>query len=275
MLELEGVAGLFRGAAVLYWVSALVALVLAISLPKKPWHRIAAAAAVLALFGYLPVSQFIAAEQRKAFAREAWAYFRKKCETEAGQRIYRTSTGVKSVLIVNPLPAATETDLLDQYWFGDPYSNASAGPDRGLLVAGRLVGPGLNAKGKRGRGFSFVEVRASGASGYLKVTRSDEPPYFRHVEPVEKPVSRFGLSWEDISTPEDRKYWVAASWLRVIDLSTNAIVAERIGFLIEPGFGSRAGQRSPWSHARLGADTSCPDAHDHADRWFVLAVLRP
>jgi hypothetical protein len=93
----------------------------------------------------------------------------------------------------------------------------------------------------------------------------------------DKPESRFGISWEDISTPEDRKYWVAGSRLSVIDLTDKSVVAERVGYLIEAGFGSTAGQRRPWLAARgIGPNgRSCPEAHDYSDRWFLLKVLKP
>jgi hypothetical protein len=53
------------------------------------------------------------------------------------------------------------------------------------------------------------------------------------VEDIARPVSKFGVSWEDISTPGDRRFWVAGSRLRVIDLTDNSVLAERIGFFIE------------------------------------------
>jgi hypothetical protein len=95
-------------------------------------------------------------------------------------------------------------------------------------------------------------------------------------ERIEQPVSRFGIAWEDISKPEDRKYWVAGSRLRVIDLGDNSIVAERIGFLIEAGFGSTASGRRPWLNARgVGPNGhSCPAAHDATDQWFITSVFK-
>ena len=72
-----------------------------------------------------------------AYVKEAWAYFKNKCDTEAGEKIYKTFTGVKSVLVVKPLPPATEKDLYDQFWYGDPYS-ASATSARGESAARRL-----------------------------------------------------------------------------------------------------------------------------------------
>src|SRR5262249_4342070 len=91
---------------------------------------------------------------------------------------------------------------------------------------------------------------------------------------IDQPTSRFGVDWEDISTAEDRKYWIAGSHLRVVDLTDNTVVAERIGYFIESGFGSRMNGRRPWLTSR-GPNTTCPSAHDWSDRWFVLTALRP
>jgi hypothetical protein len=92
---------------------------------------------------------------------------------------------------------------------------------------------------------------------------------------IEKPTSKFGIEWNDISTPEDRKYWVAGSRLRIIDLTDNTIVAERIGYFIEAGFGSRAGGRRPWLTSR-GPHTTCPPliGGDYSDNWFLAHVFK-
>jgi hypothetical protein len=277
MLELTGVGSLLRGASILYWLVASVALFLAIKLPKMKWKKAVGVMAVIALFGYLPITQYIEAKQREAFAREAWAYFKKKCETEAGEKIYKTFTGVKSVLVVKPLPPATQNDLFDQFWYGDPYSNATPAADRGVYVAGNLIATSKSPDGKIQTGFESVEVKrgAEGDPKYQRITYSTDRRT-RVISDIEKPTSNFGISWEDISTPEDRKYWVAGSRLRVIDLSNDSVVAERIGFFIEAGFGSRVGQRNPWLTAR-GPKTTCPPlvSRDFQDQWFVLKVLKP
>lgn len=66
---------------------------------------------------------------------------------------------------------------------------------------------------------------------------------------------RYGVTYDDISTREEREYWIAGSSLKVIDMQTNEIIAERIGYMVDWAQGSRAGQRSPWLFA---ADNACP-----------------
>lgn len=277
MLELTGFGSVLRGIGILYWVLAIGAVGLAIW-KGKTWQRktLWAGIAVMA-FGFLPGKLVIEQARRDAFSREAWAHFKRLCDEKSGEKIYKTYTGVKSVLVVKPLPPATDKDHFDQFWYGDPYS-ASATSMRVDNAAGKLVYPNAPvAMNKIGKGFDFVDSYVhQHKEGEKQLVRyyyhADKRDYAR--QPVLEPVSRFGIAWEDISTPEDRKYWVAGSLLSVIDLTDNSIVAERIGFFIEAGFGSRAGQRRPWL-ASKGRSTTCPYSHDWADRWFILRVLSP
>jgi hypothetical protein len=63
------------------------------------------------------------------------------------------------------------------------------------------------------------------------------------------------VTYDDISTREERGYWIAGSSLRVIDLQTNEVMAERIGYMMDRGQGNNSGGRSPWL---LAARTACP-----------------
>jgi len=277
MLELTGFGSVLRGIGVLYWLLAIGAIVLALYKNKTPRARAIWATVAVLVFGFLPAKQMVEQYQKNAFAKEAWAYFKHKCDTEAGEKIYKTFTGVKSVLVVKPLPAATEKDLYDQFWMGDPYSDDLPGVDRGERAAAKLIGRRRFTQeySYADSGYSFIEIR-SGKEGnwiFLRLAPLNLPPY------VEKSIiksseSRFGISWEDISTPNDRKYWVAGSRLQILDLTDDSVVAERFGYFIETGFGSTAGQRRPWQTSR-GVGTTCPAIinRDHVNRFFVLKVL--
>jgi hypothetical protein len=73
--------------------------------------------------------------------------------------------------------------------------------------------------------------------------------------PAPDPAPRYGVTYDDISTREDRDYWIAGSSLRVIDLQTNEMMAERIGYMMDRGQGNDSGGRAPWLFA---ADHACP-----------------
>lgn len=277
MLELSGLGSVLRGIGILYWLLAIGAISLAIWKGNGWQGKTLWAGVALAVFGYLPGKSLIENAQRQAYAREAWAYFKKKCDTEAGEKIYKTFTGVKSVLVVKPLPPATEKDLFDQFWYGDPYSSATPVPDRGISAAQRLVADWKHRTGAGvQKGLNFVEIKNESGEGYTRIHRPVSNDQFSVKEQILQSVSKFGVSWEDISTPEDRKYWVAGSRLRVVDLSDGSVVAERMGFLIEAGFGSTVGQRRPWLAARgFGPNgRSCPQAYDPTDQWFITAVFK-
>ncbi|OGA03231.1 MAG: hypothetical protein A3H35_00090 [Betaproteobacteria bacterium RIFCSPLOWO2_02_FULL_62_17] len=273
MLELTGVGSLLRGISVVYWLLATSALALAIWKGPRWWGKSLGAIAVLLLFGFFPVKGWLEAQKRNAYAQEAWAYFKKLCDEKSGEKIYKTFTGVKSVLVVKPLPPATDRDHFDQYWYGDPYS-LPATSRRDIRAAGLLT---LDSRRPTGiqKGLRFVEIKRDSSEG-VRFQRVSSPPgsggYF--VEDIPKSVSNFGISWEDISTPEDRKYWVAGSRLTVIDLRTKSLVAERIGYFIEAGFGSDSGGRRPWLTSR-GPNTTCPSlkGEDYSDQWFILTAL--
>jgi len=242
-------------------------------------HRIRIPLAVLLMTVLLSACAVTPASPGKpdeAYVNEAWAYFRKKCESEAGEKIYKTFTGVKSVLVVKPLPPASEKDNYDQFWFGDPYS-ASTASERAIYAATRLT---LSRRHRSGigvqRGLDFVELKNESGDGYTRIYRPVSNDKLPIREQVKEPVSKFGVVWEDISKVEDRKYWVAGSRFHVVDLTDNSIVAERIGYLIEAGFGSTSGGRRPWLTSR-GIDSngrSCPAAHDATDLWFITNVFK-
>lgn len=276
MLELTGMGSVLRGIGALYWLLAIAAITLAIWKGGDRRSKILWTLIAVAVFGFLPVKGIIEQAQRDAYAREAWAYFKKLCDEKSGEKIYKTYTGVKSVLVIKPLPPAKDKDHYDQYWYGDPYS-ASATSKRAESAATRLASDWKHRTGTgTQKGLDFVEIRDESGNGYTKINRPVANNKRAAQEHIKGPVSRFGVAWEDISKPEDRKYWVAASRLRVIDLTDNSIVAERIGYLIEAGFGSTSGGRRPWLVARgLGQNgRSCPDTHDATDQWFITSVFK-
>lgn len=79
---------------------------------------------------------------------------------------------------------------------------------------------------------------------------------------------------------EEREYWIAGSSLKVIDLQTSEVMAERIGYMMDRGQGDRNSGRSPWLFA---ADHACPAfssthgaaAQINQTEKFVEKVLKP
>jgi hypothetical protein len=274
MGELFGLSSTLGSLAVAYWLLAAACIALALYLPKDKKKKTVTAIAAALLFGILPAKSYFDKRERDAYAAEAWAYFKKLCDEKSGEKIYQTFRGVAGVRVMKSLPPATDSDHFDQYWYGDPYS-ASATSVRARSAATILTLPSNGPKGvQQGLGYVEVEETVDGKPRFLRIDRpiSNNKPVQVHA--IGAPESKFGIAWEDISTPADRKYWVAGSRFTVLDLNANRIVAERIGYLIEAGFGSTAAQRRPWLSGR-GPNTTCPPVSQggYSDNWFITKVF--
>lgn len=272
-MDLTILSQVLRGLGNIYLLAALAAIAIALYKPGTAKQRAIRTGIVVAVFGIFPLYNWAEKGREQAFSREAWAYFKKLCDEKSGEKIYKTFTDVESVVVIKPLPAATERDLHNQFWYGDPYSNATPWDKRGESVARSLAGNSRRADGSLQKGLAFVEIK-NGGTKFKRIFRPLTNDSLSRIEIVDTPSSRFAVSWEDISKSEDRKYWIAASRFKVIDSRDQSIVAERIGYLIEPGFGSIAGQRSPWLSGRTPS-TTCPSVlGDYSDQQFITKVFR-
>jgi hypothetical protein len=95
-------------------------------------------------------------------------------------------------------------------------------------------------------------------------------------ELAKKPLPQFGITYEDIVDPEDRKHWIAGTKLMVIEVATGQVVAEQTKFLWDTGLGSTGGFRSPWSWAATyGKRCSRIPELGSETRFFVDQILKP
>lgn len=204
---------------------------------------------------------------RQITARALWQEHCKR----SGLFIKKTVANVEGVTLLTLRP--DETNFDDQFRMNDPYGRDLGG--RGYIesfLRGSFHGGRTDYVAKPGEpphtGYLFVDaIDASDGKRYRYTGRIEEPwqadksylkGYLRFVmdkqlAPTSSP--RYGVSFEDISTRQDREYWIAGSSLKVIDLQTGEVIAERIGYMYDWAQGSRAGQRSPWL---LAADNACP-----------------
>jgi hypothetical protein len=203
----------------------------------------------------------------KARLARAEAMFQERCKT-AGEKIYRTVEDVEGVFLMKIRPSGVNYG--DQFALTDPYGNDSTGD---TYIKTFLIG--YHAKSSppvRGvpprRGYKYVEaIDPADGKRYRYTGRIDEP--WRYDSSYSKSYKRFvldrfsapsppphyGVTYDDISTHEEREYWIAGSSLKVIDLKTNEVMAERIGYMMDRGQGNTSGGRSPWFWA---ADHACP-----------------
>jgi hypothetical protein len=268
-----------------YVAAAAAVLWAAVRLPRARLRKVGAATMVLAMFGIpsaIYMQQSIAQERTAAarrteqqrFREAAWAHFRKRCAENAGEKIYRTANDVKGIYLLKPRSEPSEWDLKDQYWMGDLYGLVLYPPAEISRYLSDLDDNDISTKKRTSRpGFGFVEALNPRGSGFF-VHRLGSSRDKIVTETAETRQSRYAVTRDDISTKEDRSYWVAGGRLAVTDLMTGEVLGERIGYVLEPGFGSTSGGRRPWL---LAQNVACPPIKRNAaiDRLFVQKVLRP
>lgn len=205
--------------------------------------------------------------ERQITARAMWL---ERCK-RSGEFIHKTIDGVEGIVLLKI--RAENNNFDDQFLAEDLYGSDVGGLAyvksflKGYLLSGRTdFGEGHEAL--RQRGYRFVDaIDPSDGQRYRYTGRMEEPwqidksylkGYVRLVmekAPAPREMPRYGVTFEDISTRQERDYWIAGSSLKVIDLRTGEVIAERIGYMYDWAQGSRAGHRSPWL---LAADNACP-----------------
>jgi hypothetical protein len=222
-------------------------------------------------------------EEALAIERQtkAIAMWQERCKT-AGEKIHKMVDGVDGIFLMKIRPKGV--NFGDQFAMDDPYGNDSSGDMylknflKGFYHQRTLkVVPGSPLQ----EGYRYVEAldpkdgqRYRYTGGVRAVRKQDitapgvqwelkrNPNYDLNVYefgmdkvPATGSAPRYGVTYADISTQEDRSYWIAGSSLKVVDLKTNEVIAERIGYMVDRAQGSTAGFRSPWLFA---ADNACP-----------------
>jgi hypothetical protein len=236
--------------------------------------------------------QAAAQQARRETAMRMW---KERCATKAGEKIYKTVDNVDGIFLLKLRPSGV-MNYGDQFKMDDPYGRDVTGDGyiRSFLKGGDSDERSLDEDlAHLPHGYIFVEAAdPQNGETYRYSGRIEEPwqkdkSYLKGYThfvlnriSVNARASRYGLIYSDISTQEERDYWIAGSSLRVIDLQTNEVIAERIGYMFDWAQGSRAGARSPWLFA---PDNACPEfAPRHgalvqlgqSDR-FVEKVLKP
>lgn len=204
-------------------------------------------------------------EQRLERAAAMW---QERCK-KSGEFIHRTVDGIDRIYLSN---VRTGLNLGKQYELDDPYGNDVSGD--GYITSflkdnfesgGGVVGPdGVKAY----PGFRYVEAHDPKDGKLYRYSGRVVEPWLTNknyakghlvfeLEKIEilARSARYAVEFVDISTREERDYWVAGSSLRVIDLDAQEVIGERIGYMFDVGQGNRNAGRSPWS---LAASYACP-----------------
>jgi hypothetical protein len=216
-------------------------------------------------------------EEQKARLEKAEALFKEHCKT-AGEFIKRTVDDVEGVYLLKLRSSGINRG--NQFDMDDPYGRDLGGDGYfHVFLRGSEMRDTSHRPGDPPHiGYRYVEAvdhkdgkryRYTGEVREVMHTSSilmggDGKTTFRSKEfvldktPVFGPSPRYGVTYDDISTRDDRELWIAGSSLKVIDLKKNEVIAERIGYMMDRGQGANGGGRSPWL---MAADNACPDFH--------------
>jgi len=265
---------------------------------KTPiWGRVIVSFLIGCILMSWPIINHLS-DSRKAKAAKtryqaADAHFQECCK-KAGVTIHRTVDNVEGVLLMKLRPKWNPYDqnMIDPY--GDDYGFSSGDPKGyiGSFLIGRNEKGYLIHKLDQAvrPGYRYVDViEADGKryryTGYMDEIWKRDPSYlegysrFTLKKALAKgPPPRYGVTYDDIATPEERKMWIAGSSLKIIDLKTNEVIAERIGYMFDRGMGATGGGRSPWQHAARWACPSFPGKENplqsNQTREFTEQVLK-
>ena len=212
-------------------------------------------------------------QHAKRFER-AEAMFKERCK-RSGVFIHRTVQDVEEILLINVRETGQLAD--GQFSLSDPYGDDYGGE---AYIASFLEHPERARRGdataratryravhaqypEPGRYRRFRYVPLSQALKEIPAYRAPRPselldhrPYLMSGADTDQAQPRYGLRFRDISTREERNYWIAGSSLQVVDMYTGEVIAERVGYLWDPGQGERSGGRSPWM---VAARAACPE----------------
>lgn len=303
-IDLTPFGSVLKSIGVLYWLLAAAAVGTVVRWKKSRRDKVLAVAFVMALFGFLPAYVEWQRFQARSRLDESMSLFAERCKG-AGEKVTRVVDTDGLVWMKWRDKYGNEDNFADQFKLNDPY-----GRDCGLedcignllrVVNGASLNP--DEASRHALGYQFVETidpidgQAYRYSAHLehgwsqeavdrhrRETGQDVPPFSYRFRVDRVPIrdfsARYGVVWEDISTRQDREHWIAGGSLRVVDLQTNEVIGERIGYMVDRGQGSQVGGRSPWLSAHEDACPAFLDPDGRATRIgmtvrFIRRVSRP
>jgi hypothetical protein len=277
-LDLTAFGGIVSGIGWLYWLFTFALLAIAIHQPKTPLRKVLWSLLVVGLFGVMPGMHARDVYVANAKLRAATARFDIRCKS-AGERISRTVENVDGVVWMKWRGTRNREG---QFRLDDPFGWECGNEDCIRLLLRATVGQEIDPQKRTRfhRGFAFVESLKPGDAQPSRYTMKLKSGNLDHQElilqPLERVTARYGVTWDDISTREDREMWIAGGSLKVVDLQSSEVIAERIGYMMDRGLGSTFNGRSPWLFAERSACPAFDEGHRGAEgRRFVHRVLQP
>ncbi len=291
-LDLTPFGAVLQGIGLVYWLLVIGILALVLVKVKGRLDRLLTVAAVLGIM-VVPMALHVSKGQKRERQQEqqqqqakvrldaAMARFEMHCKG-AGEKIVKTVDNVEGLFLMKVRPENKNDLEPAQFKLNDPYGHDLDG--EGLIESffyGRNKTGRLDQGSLIGVGYRYVDaISPQDGKRYRYTGYHADLNHFKLNKTLPAtPGPRYGVTYDDISTPEDRELWIAGSSLRVIDLQTNEVIAERIGYMVDKGQGSKDGFRDPWFFATYNACPVFPFS-DHPSqvgqtRNFVEKVLQP
>jgi hypothetical protein len=217
------------------------------------------------------------------------------CVLDGGDKIYKTVDNVQGILQMRArkpesyirADGSVYNAMTDQYGMDDPYGAENSDRDDMHNRVG-MSSKYINGSPRGKQGYWFIEQQPEYGSpigreyrrNYLTILENPEawqiresngnPLYKVKQFKVSNLKSRYGYLTEDLTTKEMRDHWIGAGRIKIIDLQTNEVLAERKGYF------RASGDRLPvyglrWSGVEGG---TCPSSNKGL--WsFLQSVLKP
>jgi len=285
---------------VVYYALAVACFVAAYGFVKDRRRRIVACVAVAIVFLTVP------ATKRVTF-QLAQNRFEHLCTTQAGEKIHKVVDGVQGLVVMRPREKMSETPLhqmqRDQFALKDPYSFDSAEvryiADRYLYAyefiefpvrkadveAGFPAGTYIRMTRFKDGGSVEKRVHASRECSDYFVARYKDPsltikpecmlPTFRvRVESIAQPAARYGYTWSEVTTRDDRDKWIGGGTMEVKDLQSGEVLATKTGFLFA-NFPRHSPDVELWSITDRFPGRECPEEKGDKALSFIQKALRP
>lgn len=149
----------------------------------------------------------------------AGEYFDHLCEKESGSFIFKTVENVDGFAMLRYVNGNSEEQQGDLWWQEAPglQGRYTLQYDPLADASGFVDPPSFTYK--------YVELASEDKVGYLKIAEKIEWKQFNKVQKLDKPTSRYGVTWRGIRRDKDRENFIAGyEWL-VLDLHTNEVLA--------------------------------------------------
>lgn len=230
-------------------------------------------------------------EYKERYAK-AKALFEERCKS-AGESIRRTIDDVEGVFLLRVRPKHQNRSGYDSMYPGAALIGKSSDEEYiASFLRYEIEGTGntqrsmqLSDKPTSIRGYSFVDAydlsdgkryrytNIYGPNNFPPATYMPTPSLNKMLATDDPP--RYAVTYEDLVDPEDRKYWVAGTVLKVLDTKTNEVIAEQTRYLFDTGLGGTDGHRNPWGWASSYVPGCSRDPRFYGEtRFFVDQVLK-